>query len=64
MAVRITLNHLSWLYRHQPVVSDINLSIAPGEILALLGPSGSGKSTILRLILGFEAPTFWFPVFR
>jgi iron(III) transport system ATP-binding protein len=58
MAVSITLNHLSWQYRHQSVVSDINLSIAPGEILALLGPSGSGKSTLLRLLLGFEAPTF------
>jgi ABC-type sugar transport system ATPase subunit len=57
MAVGITLNHLSWQYRRKPVVTDITLSVAPGEILAILGPSGSGKSTILRLILGFEAPT-------
>ena len=29
----------------------------PGEFVAVVGPSGSGKSTILRLLLGFEAPT-------
>ena len=39
------------------VLRDISLSIAPGEIFALLGPSGCGKSTLLRLIAGFETPT-------
>ncbi|RWC17135.1 MAG: ABC transporter ATP-binding protein [Mesorhizobium sp.] len=36
-------------------LSDINLSIAEGEILTLLGPSGCGKTTLMRLIAGFEA---------
>ena len=37
-------------------VRDIDLKIASGELLALLGPSGSGKSTVLRIIAGLEAP--------
>lgn len=36
------------------VVRGLNLSVAPGEIIALLGPSGCGKTTALRLIAGFE----------
>jgi iron(III) transport system ATP-binding protein len=39
-----------------PAVDAVSLSVARGEILALLGPSGSGKSTLLRLIAGFELP--------
>jgi ABC-type nitrate/sulfonate/bicarbonate transport system ATPase subunit len=40
-----------------PVLDSIDLSVAPGEFVALLGPSGCGKSTLLRLVAGLEAPT-------
>ena len=38
-------------------VDEVSLSIAQGEIFALLGSSGCGKSTLLRMLAGFEQPT-------
>ncbi|MEI2769756.1 MAG: sulfate ABC transporter ATP-binding protein [Candidatus Competibacter sp.] len=35
-------------------LADINLSIPPGQLVALLGPSGCGKTTLLRIIAGLE----------
>ncbi|HTX03849.1 MAG TPA: NHLP bacteriocin export ABC transporter permease/ATPase subunit [Candidatus Acidoferrales bacterium] len=38
------------------ILDQIDLSIAPGEFVAIVGSSGSGKSTLFRLLLGFEQP--------
>ena len=42
---------------HLPVLQGIDLTIAAGEIVAVLGPSGCGKSTLLRLIAGLDQPS-------
>ena len=42
---------------HVTVLDDINLMIAPGERLGILGRNGAGKSTLVRLISGAERPT-------
>jgi iron(III) transport system ATP-binding protein len=54
----IVLSHVSKRFHPErpPAVDDLSLTVARGEILALLGPSGCGKTTTLRLIAGFEAP--------
>lgn len=55
---RITFEDVNFSYdERQEVLHNINLDIAPGEIVALVGPSGAGKSTIFNLIPRFYDPT-------
>jgi len=57
----IDINHLSLTFATNdgPVhaLSDIGLSVAPGEFVSLIGPSGCGKTTLLRVIADLEQPT-------
>ena len=55
----ITFRHVSFEYPDDgsPVLSDIDLTIRPGEKVALVGPSGGGKTTLCSLIPRFYDPT-------
>jgi ATP-binding cassette subfamily B protein len=49
---KVRFEHVSFSYRpDQPLLSDFNLELRPGEHVGIVGPSGGGKSTITRLVL-------------
>lgn len=56
----VSIRNLSKSYKRGgqivPVLADLDLDIAAGDFLALMGPSGSGKSTLLNLIAGIDKP--------
>ncbi|MFD5248611.1 thiol reductant ABC exporter subunit CydD [Amycolatopsis sp. NPDC058340] len=56
-APRIVLEKVSVAYGDETVLSEVDMTIEPGEHVALVGPSGSGKSTLLAVLLGFVTPT-------
>ncbi|MGW0577970.1 ABC transporter ATP-binding protein [Streptomyces sp. NPDC002920] len=47
---------LSAGYGARPVVSDLDIEVRPGEVVALLGPNGAGKTTTLRVLSGDLTP--------
>lgn len=50
----LSVSGLCHSFGDRPVVSDLSIDVAPGEIVSLLGPSGCGKTTTLRLVAGLE----------
>ncbi len=52
----VTFDNVSFAYEKDLILSDINLTIKKGEIVALVGPSGGGKSTMASLIPRFYDP--------
>lgn len=49
----LALDGLTSGYGAAPVVRDVSLALAPGEVVAVLGKNGMGKSTLLKTIMGF-----------
>jgi subfamily B ATP-binding cassette protein MsbA len=56
-SVRLESVSFSYEGRDSQVLTEIDLKLEPGEVIALVGPSGSGKSTITQLIPRFYDPT-------
>ncbi|TBW01764.1 ABC transporter ATP-binding protein [Azotobacter chroococcum] len=54
--VGIEVRDLHFAYRDEPVLDGLDLSIAPGEKVAVVGASGGGKSTLVQLLLGLYSP--------
>ncbi|MFE6236810.1 ABC transporter ATP-binding protein [Cellulosimicrobium sp. NPDC057862] len=52
----VSLRGVRFAYDGADVLHGVDLDVAPGEHVALVGPSGSGKSTIARLVAGIEEP--------
>ncbi|MEJ5200093.1 MAG: ATP-binding cassette domain-containing protein, partial [Anaerolineae bacterium] len=50
----LQVERISKSYPGLPVLHDVSLDAAEGEIVCILGPSGCGKSTLLRIIAGLE----------
>ncbi|MFE6755076.1 ABC transporter ATP-binding protein [Streptomyces sp. NPDC057684] len=56
MASGIRFDQVSVAYGANTVLHSLDLTVEPGEVMALLGPSGSGKTTALRAVAGFVRP--------
>jgi len=59
----LEVKNLACGYQTQPIFTQVNLALYPGQLSGLVGPSGSGKSTLIKAILGLVDPwagEIWF----
>jgi multiple sugar transport system ATP-binding protein len=56
MSVELTVKDMTKQFGDVYAVKDIEFSVSPGELFALLGPSGAGKTTTVNCIAGIERP--------
>jgi len=52
----IEIQDLSYSYKGQEVLTNINLTVKQGDFVAVIGPNGGGKTTLVKLILGLMEP--------
>lgn len=56
MSAALRLEDVTLEYQGRRVLDGVSLTVASGDVLALLGPSASGKTSVLRVLLGFAVP--------
>jgi ABC-type multidrug transport system fused ATPase/permease subunit len=57
VGAEVRLDRVTFSYARDPVLHEVDLVVAPGETLALVGATGAGKSTIAKLVARFYDPT-------
>jgi branched-chain amino acid transport system ATP-binding protein len=53
----LTIDQITAGYGHAPVLMDVSIDVADGEIVCIIGPNGAGKSTVLRTAAGQLLPS-------
>ena len=55
MSALLTIDGLTAGYGGLPIIDNINLTVAPGEIIVVIGPNGAGKSTVLKSVFALTS---------
>jgi len=53
----IEINNMDFSYGAQVILEDVNLAVAEGEFVCVVGPNGGGKTTLIKIILGLLKPS-------
>ena len=56
MSATLVAKDLSGGYAHRTLFSSLNLTVAPGDVVGVVGANGAGKTTLLRLLAGVDVP--------
>jgi ATPase subunit of ABC transporter with duplicated ATPase domains len=56
MTATLVAKGLAGGHGHRTLFSSLDLTVAPGDIVGVVGANGAGKSTLLRILAGLDAP--------